>query len=74
MMKLIDNARDWHKFASVRLGMLAGLIAAYFAQYPDQWAAFVAMFPEPVRPMVGLALFVAAAGTRVVSFKGKSNV
>lgn len=73
MMKLIDNARDWHKFASVRLAALAGVVAAYFAQYPDQWAAFVAMFPEPVRPLVGLGLFVVAAGTRVVSFKGKTN-
>jgi len=66
-MKLIENwtAQIWRLY-SIRLAMLAGLVTAYFAQYPDQWAAFVALFPEPVRPLVGLLLFVTAAGTRVI--------
>ena len=67
-MKLIDNWKAAHKWASVRLAMLAGLAVAYFAAYPDQWQAVLATIPEPLRPWFGLMVFAVAGGSRVVTF------
>ena len=65
-MKLIDEWKKAHKFASVRLAALAGIVAAYFAAKPEQLEAIMAQVPEWARPLIGLALFAVATGTRVV--------
>lgn len=68
-MKLIDDWRKAHKLASVRLAALAGMIAAYFATYPEQFDAVMGMVPEWARFLIGFAVFAASAGSRVTSFK-----
>ena len=65
-MKLIEGWRQAHKFASVRLAALAGLVAAYFAAKPDELAAIMAMVPDWAKPLIGFALFAVATGSRVV--------
>lgn len=65
-MKLINDWRKAHKFASVRLAALAGVVVAYFAAYPDQWQAVLNSVPEAYRPLVGLLVFAMAGGSRVV--------
>lgn len=72
MMKLIDNARDWHKFASVRLAALAGLVAAFLAANPDITNELLGLLPEgPWRTLaaaaVGLFVFGTATGARVLT-------
>lgn len=69
-MKLIEGWKQAHKFASVRVAALAGLAAGYFAAYPEQLAAVMGMIPEWARPVLGFAIFAAAAGSRVTTFKG----
>ena len=72
-MKLIEEWKQAHRLASVRLAALAGIVAGYFAAYPDQLQALIATVPEEWRPVVstlsGLAVFVFAAGSRVTTFK-----
>lgn len=70
---LVDGWRKAHKFASVRLAALAGLVVAYFAAYPDQWQAVLHSVPEAYRPLVGLLVFAMAGGSRVVSLRGPQD-
>ena len=72
-MKLIANWKAAHKFASVRLAALAGLVVAYFAAYPEQWQAVLHSVPEAYRPLVGLLVFAIAGGSRVVSLRGPQD-
>lgn len=65
-MRLIENIHDAWRFASVRLAVLAGIIAAWAASDPAGFTQLVDSLPEWARPLVGLAVFVAAAGSRVV--------
>jgi len=65
-MRLIDGWHQAHKFASVQLAAIAGLVAAYFAAKPEELSAIMAMLPEWAKPLIGFALFAVAAGTRVV--------
>lgn len=71
-MKLINEWRSAHKFASVRLAALVGLVASYFAAYPDQFEAVMAQVPESLRPLLGFVLFAVATGARVVK-KGDAD-
>ena len=76
-MKLIDNWKAAHKWASVRLAMLAGLAVAFFTAYPNQLEVLIDAVPEQYRPLaslaVGFVVFATAAGSRVVTFKQESN-
>lgn len=65
-MKLIENINDAWRFASVRLAVLAGIIAAWAASDPAAFTQLVDTLPEWARPLVGLAVFAAAAGSRVI--------
>ena len=71
-MKLIDNWKAAHKWASVRLAMLAGLAVAFFTAYPNQLEVLIDAVPEQYRPLaslaVGFVVFATAAGSRVVTF------
>ena len=69
--KLIDNARQWHKFWSVRVAALWGLAVAYLTTNPDQAHILLALLPDgPWRVLAGVALgflaFATTAGLRVV--------
>lgn len=73
-LKLIDEARKWHKLASVRLAMIAGVVAGYLAANPSVTQDLLALLPDGpwrVFASVGIGLFVfsAAAGTRLVKQK-----
>lgn len=65
-MTIIDDINQAWRFASVRLAVLAGIIAAWAASDPAGFAALVETLPEWARPLVGLAVFAAAAGSRVI--------
>ncbi len=70
-MKLIEEAAQWHKMASVRLAMLAGITAGYLAANPDQMQALLALLPDgPMRTvasvLVGMFVFSLATGARLV--------
>ncbi len=72
MMRLIDEARSWHKFASVRLAALAGIVAAYLAANPDVTTELLALLPDgPARTLasagIGVFVFSLAAGSRLVT-------
>lgn len=71
-MKLIDNWKAAHKFASVRLAALAAVAGAYFTAFPAQLETLLDAVPEayrgPVGVLVGLVIFATAAGARVASF------
>jgi len=73
-MKLIENARDFHKFASVRLAALSGIVAAYLAANPDVTQSLLDILPDgPWRSVaaagIGLFVFATATGTRVLTKK-----
>jgi len=77
-MKLIDEARDWHKMLSVRLAAVAGMVAAYLAANPDQTQALLALLPDgPIRTLaamgIGLFVFSLATGARLVQQKKPSE-
>lgn len=71
-MKLIQNWKAAHRWASVRLAAIAAFVAAYFTLNPDHLALISALVPEQYRPLVAVAIgmltFGTAAGSRVVSF------
>ncbi len=71
MIKLIDEAKSWHKFASVRLAALAGVVAAYLAANPDVTNELLGLLPDgPMRTLasagIGLFVFSLATGARLV--------
>ena len=68
-MTLIDNIGDAWRFASVRLAVLAGIIAAWAASDPQGFATLVEVLPAWARPLVGLAVFAAATLARVTKSK-----
>jgi hypothetical protein len=72
-MKLIDNIGEAWRFASVRLAVLAGVIAAWAASDPAGFAELVQHLPPWARPLVGLAVFAAATGARVIKRDTPTN-
>lgn len=71
MIKLIDEAKQWHRFASVRLAALAGIVAGYLAANPDVTNALLNLLPDgPQRVLasagIGLFVFASATGTRLL--------
>ena len=76
-MKLIENWRSAHKFASVRLAAIAGVIGGYFASNPEQLVALIdwakSLLPESIGPLVpiiiGLLVTTVSASARVTTFK-----
>jgi len=64
-MNFIDDINQAWRFASVRLAVIAGIIAGWAAAYPQDFAQLVGALPEWARPLVGLAVFAAATLARV---------
>lgn len=80
MRFLIDDARDWWRFWSVRLAAAAGLVAAWLAANPEQTQALLDLLPDgPLRVLasagIGLFVFALATGARVARqpVKGESR-
>lgn len=57
-------AAHWWQFASVKLAVVAGFIAAAQAMYPNEYAQLMQALPEPVRPLVGALVMGAALWAR----------
>ena len=70
-MNLIEDwaGKVW-KLWSVRLAALAGIVAGYFAAYPNELQKLVGMVPEAYRPLasllIGVFVFATATGSRLV--------
>ena len=75
-MRLIENARHWWKFASVRLAMIPAILGGLLVANPSMALGLIAFIPAgPTRYLVAaLVAFVAFAVptlARVVQFKPK---
>ena len=76
-MKLIEEWRVAHKFLSVRLAALAGLVVAYLMEHPEHLDALTGMLPDgPWRTLgsvaLGLIVFGVPTGARLVK-QGPKN-
>ena len=72
-MKLIENARQAWRFASVRLALVAGVISGWAATDPQGFAKLMEALPANVRPLVGVLVAGAAIYTRLVKQGGKTG-
>ena len=72
-MKLIDNARQAWRFASVRLAVVAGIITGWAATDPYGWQQLMEFVPEPLRPLVGFLVAGSAIYSRIVKQGGRDN-
>ena len=64
-MKLFEKVRFWARYNSVRLALVAGSIVTGLASNPEQAAQIVQQLPEPVRPLLGIAVAAVAIWARV---------
>lgn len=77
-MKLVENWRQAHKWASVQLAMLAGVLVTYAtsADGMKQLAALIDYVPQQWRPvasvLLGLSTTAIATASRV-TVKGKRD-
>ncbi|MXO72859.1 hypothetical protein [Alteraurantiacibacter buctensis] len=77
-MKFIEEARNWWKFASVRLAAIPAILSALLIANPSMAIGLIAFIPAgPVRYLVaGLVAVVAFAVptlVRVIQFKPKGQ-
>lgn len=72
-MKLIEEARQAWRFASVRLAIVAGVISGWAATDPQGFAKLMESLPEGARPLVGVLVAGAAIYTRLVKQGGKAD-
>jgi len=61
----IDELNNAWRFASVRIAVLAGIIAAWAASDPQDFAQLVELLPPWARPLIGLAVFAIPTLARV---------
>lgn len=64
-MKLIDNAKQWHRLWSLRWAILTAFLAAIPAAYvllPDDWMPAI---PQWVKAGLAIATLVSAGATGV---------
>lgn len=72
-MKLIEEARQAWRFASVRLAIVAGVISGWAATDPQGFAKLMESLPEGARPLVGVLVAGAAIYTRLVKQGSKGD-
>lgn len=73
-MKLVNNARDWSKWWSVRLSIIGGSILTFMDGFPNALATVVNALPhsvtsnidEAVLRFIGIACIVASPIARVI--------
>lgn len=65
-MKLIDECRQAWRFASVRLAIVAGVIAGWAASDPAGFTQLAEQLPPWARPLVGLIVAGAPIYARLV--------
>jgi len=52
-MKLVENARDWSKWWSVRLSIIGGTILTLLEAFPNAIATVIQILPDQVTQHVG---------------------
>ena len=66
---MIETARHWWKFWSVRFDAIMYAVMGYFIAYPAEVEKLVGALPESIRPVVAfvvpILLFAAKTGARV---------
>jgi hypothetical protein len=72
-MTFIDNLGQAWRFASVRLAVLAGVIAAWSATDPQGYTQLVEVLPVWARPLIGLAVFAIPTLARVTTIAPKQD-
>jgi hypothetical protein len=56
-MKLVENAKDWTKWWSVRLSILGGAILTFLELYPNAIGTVVQALPSEVRAGIDPEIF-----------------
>lgn len=56
-MKLVDNARDWSKWWSVRLSILGGALLTFLEVFPSHVATVINTLPAEITGQVPDGLF-----------------
>lgn len=72
-LRLVDDWRQASRWASVRLAVIAGAVAGWAASDPAGFTRAVDMLPEWARPLVGLAVTVAAISSRLTTKGGNCD-
>lgn len=72
-MKLIEEARQAWRFASVRLAVVAGFVTGWAATDPQGFAKLMEQIPAEYRPLVGVIVTLSAVYTRLVKQGGKAG-
>jgi hypothetical protein len=67
----IDNINQAWRFTSVRLAVLAGLIAGWAASDPQGYAHLVELLPLWARPLIGFSVFAIPVLARVTKAAAK---
>lgn len=65
LFKLEEDWKQAWKWVEVQFAFLAGILTSYAVMYPNDFANVVKLFPEAVRPFVGLAITVLVVYLRV---------
>jgi len=69
MIQLIENARNWHKFWSVRFDFIMYSVMGYFLANPHELDKLIDLLPDSIRPIVAflvpMILFAAKTGSRI---------
>lgn len=76
-MTLVEDARQWWRWWSVRMAMVAGAVAGAIVSQPQILTNLVAYVPEQWRPLAGslagLIVFGAPTIARLIQQGGKSD-
>lgn len=64
--RLIDEARNWHKFWSNRLAILWGLIVTAFWNDPTALQEIVNVLPESTRALLSPMVLAIVAGLPII--------
>jgi hypothetical protein len=73
-MKLVDDAKDWSKWWSVRLSILGGAILTFLEVYPNAVGTIIQNLPSDIRAniheeifqVIGIICVVASPIARVI--------
>ena len=52
-MKLVENAKDWSKWWSIRLSIIGGAILTFLEAFPNAVATVIQTLPDSITNQVG---------------------
>ena len=56
-MKLVDNAKDWSKWWSVRLSIIGGALLTFLEMYPNAVGTVIQVIPVEIRSSIHPEIF-----------------